>query len=95
MTDLTRKDATDNEVSAFQRLWGTYKKFADDVIVADEPLRKSTAQMWRLRNSIPADYDWIIAERAWRRGLFRTHYAALKALNDLPGRLRKTKGDGE
>lgn len=92
MTDKHRKDATDNAVATFQRQWGNYRSFCQDIIIKGEPLQETAAQAWRVRNSIPPEYDWLIAERAHKRGLYRTHYAALTALNELPGRLR-SKGD--
>lgn len=86
---------TDNEVSRFQALWGTYKAFQLDVVVEGEPVHKQTVQAWRVRNSIPPEYDWIISEAATKRGLFRTQLAALRALNELPGRLRRSAGEGQ
>lgn len=96
MTEDLRKNATDNEVSRFQRQWGTYKAFCQDVLIDGEPIHKTAAQAWRLRNRIPPEYDWLIAERAHKAGFYRTHYAALAALNELPGRMRRDgEGDGQ
>ena len=95
MTEKRTVTPTDNEVSAFQAQWGTYKAFQLDIVVGGEPVHKATAQAWRLRNSIPPEYDWLISEAAHRRGIYKTQFAALRALNELPGRLRASAGEGQ
>ena len=83
MTKTKRKHATLNEVAAFQAQWGSYVQFRDDLNEAGLEVSEATVQSWRLRNKMPADHDWVIGELAHKRGFFKTHYAALRAIHEM------------
>ena len=52
------------EVSRFQSRWPSFEDFASGAGVT-----YGTAQQWRLRDSLPAAYDFAIATDAAKRGV--------------------------
>ena len=78
MSDLKRKDATRNAIADFQRKWGSYR-----ALCQDNGIKESTAQAWRIRYCIPEVAHWDVAMAAYKRGFYRTHYAALEDLHQI------------
>jgi hypothetical protein len=77
---MSRAKTTENPTAAFQASFGSYKGFSTAV---GRPV--TVTQAWRNRDNIPPDHHWDVGLAAYKQGLFRTHYAALKWLHDQYG----------